>query len=236
MRLLAILAVRDDARFLPGYVANVAPHVDGIIALDDRSTDGSVDLLERSPAMLEPLHIPGDRPDWDELANYRRLVLAALAHHAEWIVLLDADERVERQFRHRAENVIERGRLLGIHAFSLRVHELWDRPNTVRVDGIWGRKSSPRLFRARADHDFGEQPLHGRRPPLQARWLGRFPLADLRLYHLRMVHPGDRETRRARYERLDPEMRWQPGIGYAYLTDEDGLRLEPVPADRGYVD
>ena len=49
-----------------------------------------------------------------------------------------------------------------------------------------------------------------------------------------MIRPEDRRERRERYERLDPEARWQPNEGYAYLTDQRGLELSPVRRARGY--
>ena len=54
------------------------------------------------------------------------------------------------------------------------------------------------------------------------------------IYHLRMLEAADRAARRARYERLDPGATWQPDVGYAYLTDETGVRLRRVGARRGY--
>lgn len=235
-RLVATVAVRDDARFLTGWLRNVAPQVDGVVALDDGSSDGSGDLLAAHPSVLELLRVPRDRATWDEVANHRALVHAALRHDAAWIVALDADERVEHAFRDRAERAIRRGGALGAHAFRVRIAELWDTPTTVRVDGLWGRKTAARLFRARADHQFDTRPLHAHKAPLQARRLGRFPLADLRVYHLRMVDEADRRARRERYETLDPEARWQPGLGYGYLTDPSGLRLAPVPGRRRFDD
>ena len=53
VRLLALLAVRNDANLLPGYVANVGPQADGIVALDDGSTDGSAEFLESRPEVLQ---------------------------------------------------------------------------------------------------------------------------------------------------------------------------------------
>jgi hypothetical protein len=47
------------------------------------------------------------------------------------------------------------------------------------------------------------------------------------------MRPDDRRARRAKYERLDPDNRWQ-SIGYAYMTDEAGLRLETLPPGRDY--
>jgi hypothetical protein len=118
----------------------------------------------------------------------------------------------------------------------VRLRELWDAPHRFRADGIWGRKVVARLFEARADHVFDERSLHGLKPPLQARLAnGWYPVADLFVYHLRMIEAADRRARRERYERADPEARYQPGLGYAYLTDESGLRLRAVRSRRGYA-
>ncbi|MEW5916203.1 MAG: glycosyltransferase family 2 protein [Gemmatimonadota bacterium] len=234
-RLIALLAVRNGMRHLPGFLRNVSQQVDGIVALDDGSSDGSFELLSADASVLEVLRQPRDRPFWDEVGNHRQLVHAALRHNAEWIVCVDADERLERNFRARAERVIARGRWLGLSAFAVRVRELWDRTDQFRVDGIWGRKLVARLFRAREDHEFDPRPFHAHKAPLQGKYRGRYPLTDLTLYHLGMLHPEDRVARRRRYELLDPDCRWQ-AIGYSYLTDERGLELSPVPPKRTFID
>jgi hypothetical protein len=185
--------------------------------------------------VIELIRGPRDRPAWDEVGNHRVLVAAALRHRAEWILCIDADERLERDFRRRAERVIRRGRLLGYSAFAVRLRELWDDPHQYRVDGIWGRKMVARLFRARPDHEFDPAPLHGVKAPLQSRHRGRFPQADLTIYHLAMVRPEDRAARRRKYEEADPDRRWQR-IGYEYLTDTRGLALRRVGSRRGFDD
>jgi hypothetical protein len=235
VRLLALLAARDEMRFLPGLIENLGPQVDGIVALDDGSTDGTGAFLASRPEVVELLHVPPDRPTWDEPGNHRRLVEAALRHGADWLLVVDADERLERRFRERAERIIERGRRAGRTAYAVHVRELWA-PDRYRVDGIWGAKLQATLFQARPDHDFDSRPLHGLKAPLQARPAnGRFPVANLNVYHLRMIRPEDRLARRRRYELADPEARWQPNLGYAYLTDEAGLRLKKIPRRRSYA-
>jgi hypothetical protein len=236
IRLLAVLAVRDEMRFLPGWFANVAPHLDGVVALDDGSTDGSREFLESRPEVVELLRGSAGRARWDEVGNYRALIDAAVRRGAGWIVSLDADHRVEHEFRERVERVVRRGRPLGISAYTFRMRELWGASDRYRADGLWGKKLRPGLFRARADHVFDERELHASKAPEQSRILGAFAKADLEVYHLRMIEGADRAARRDRYEHLDPEARWQPDEGYAYLTDERGLQLSPIPAGREWVE
>jgi hypothetical protein len=231
VRLIALLSVRDEMDELAGLLENLGPHVDGIVALDDGSLDGSGAWLAARPEVLEVLHV--ERGPYDEPRNHRMLVTAGLRHGADWFLSIDADERVEHEFRGRAERVIRRGGPLGLKAYAVRLHDLWDAVDRIRVDGVWGSKSVARLFRALPGHVFDDARLHAHKAPLQARVAGRFAPADLIVYHRAMLTARGRAERRERYERLDPENRYQ-SIGYAYLTDETDLRRERLPAGREY--
>lgn len=234
--LVALLQLRDDRRFLADYLENVAPHVDGILVLDDGSRDGGPESLAGHPKVLEVLRLaPRETHCWDELRNRRLLVDAAQRHGARWLIAIDADERVEQDFRRKVDEVIARAEREGVMALQVQVRELWDAPDQYRVDGVWRQKSNARLFRFRHDHDFGTKSLHGHWAPINSRPPNRhFPLADLIVYHLRMVHAEDRRRRRDRYLALDPDRQHQ-AIGYEYLTQTDGLVLEKLPAGREYV-
>ncbi len=233
-RILALLAFRDEMRYLPEYFESVRPLVDGVVALDDGSTDGSAEFVAAQPEVLSLLRRPA-RADhaWDDAANHRRLVEASWAHGPDWLLGLDADERLESGFRPRAEAEIARARREGLRAFRVHVREIWNDPLSFRADGLWGGKSSARFFAARRDHEFHEQRLHSHWAPLNSRTKGDFPQADLFLYHLRMLRAEDRSARQARYEHLDPERAFQ-AIGYDYMTRETGLRLERIAAGREY--
>jgi hypothetical protein len=239
-RLLALVAFRDEMRFLPGLVENLTPHVDGIVALDDQSQDDSAAFMASQPLVLEVLSIPpGAQDELEDGLNHRALTEAAWRHGPDWLLGIDADERVECSFRARAEREIDRAERLGHRALWVPFRELWDDPSTYRVDGVWGEKRKACLFKASRDHVFDDKRVHAiwASMPVPA---DDWPQADLELYHLRMLHAEDRASRHARYGRIDPDHVWQP-IGYDYLLDDHALELRritpgreffPLPPDR----
>ena len=232
--MLALLTFRDEMRFLPGFFENVVSQVDGIVALDDRSVDGSREFVAAQPGVVDLLTAPeGTELEWNDAGNHRVLVEAAWSHGPDWLIAVDADERLERRFRERADETIAWAEREGHSAFWVKVRELWDRPDAYRVDGVWGAKRSARLFKARTDHLFEDRLFHGQWAPLNDYPANDFPTADLVIYHLRMMRAADRRARQAKYERLDPDNTWQE-IGYAYMTQEEGLLLEELPPGRGY--
>lgn len=233
-RILALLQFRNEMRYLPDYFQNVTPQVDGIIALDDDSTDGSGEYVLQQSSVLQVIRLAPAGPHvWNEPRNRRSLIEAAWDHRPGWLLAMDADERLERDFRQRAQVEIERAERKGFLAYRVTLLELWGRPDTYRADGIWGQKRPPRFFKARRDHVFDARPEHGMWPPLNSRTNGEYPKADLIIYHLRMVNLADRLARQARYRKLDPHNQSQT-IGYDYLTDTQGLVLKKLTADRGY--
>jgi 2',3'-cyclic-nucleotide 2'-phosphodiesterase (5'-nucleotidase family) len=82
MRLLALLHFRDEAGALPGYFANIAPQVDGIVALDHGSIDGASELAGGEPKLVELLRRPRDAP-FDQGLQQRLLTQAGIRNGAD---------------------------------------------------------------------------------------------------------------------------------------------------------
>jgi hypothetical protein len=232
-RILALTAFRDEMRFLPGFFESITPHVDGIVALDDGSSDGSREFVAGQSGVLELLHVPpGTHDEMADSILRRILIEAAWRHDADWLLGVDADERLERHFRQRAEAELDRADARSAQAMWVQFKELWD-PGHYRSDGIWGRKNKACLFRSSRDHVFDDRRVHSFWASVPEPAEG-WPMADLRIYHLRMIDPKDRSARVALYERVDPDRVWQP-IGYDYLLDERDLELTAIEPGRGYV-
>ena len=123
----------------------------------------------------------------------RKLIEAAWKHDAEWLLGIDADERLEDDFRQRAEEAMRRADLEGHCAYWLHLLELWESAR-YRVDGIWGTKRRASLFRSSEDHQFHSRRIHTHWASLPEPD-GSWPAADLRIYHLRMIDLTDRLAR-----------------------------------------
>jgi len=235
VRLIALLQARDEERFLPGWLENIESCVDGIVALDDGSTDATAGILSEHPKLLELLRNPPGQP-WDEKANQIALVQAARRHGGDWCLCIDADERMELGFVEGARQLLDEAERDGVQVYRFDLRELWD-PFHYRVDGVWGMKTLCRLFKNVPEHRrFDPRRVHRFWMPLElvAQLDDVSRHTGLNIYHLRMIRPEDRAARVARYEALDPEHLYQR-IGYQYLVDETDLRLEAIPPERRYV-
>lgn len=237
LRIVCVMQVRNESRFLRGCLDHLRPYVDGFVILDDGSTDETSSILDGEPSLLVRLQNPAIEPHhWDEKGNKQRLLDAAKEAGADWVLVCDADERLETLFLRHLRAIAAALAPLGLPCVSLALRELWDRHDQYRVDGVWGRKRAARFFALPDQISFhASTELHGNWHPDEVATRGRLILTGYNLYHLRMIHAADREARRDRYKRLDPDNRFQ-SIGYDYLTDtSNGLDLRSVDPMRAFA-
>ena len=205
-RVLAVFSYRYDAHLVPALIANVDPLVDGWISYDDRRGTGLFS---------------------DEVRRRSLLLTEALKMGASWVLAVDPDERFE------AALVQQIGPLMAdptVGAYTFALRELYD-PLHYRVDGIWGQKRQARLLSLRKGIVTPPGNLH-------LSWSSFLPqpkLCDtqINLYHLKMITPLRRKARAVLYNFLDPNRQSQT-VGYDYLADERGARLEPIARGREY--
>ncbi|RKH57014.1 glycosyltransferase family 2 protein [Corallococcus llansteffanensis] len=236
--LVAVLQLRNEAYYLRGCLDHLRDHVDAFVALDDGSTDDTRTLLAAEPKMADVLTNP-PRPDetgWDELGNRSRLLERAKALGAKWVLCADADERFEQAFLDRLPASLRQAEQQDRPLVAVRYRELWDGVAQYRADGVWGRKTRCCAFPLPERMTFQGRrhtKFHGVWYPEQLEGARHLMLRH-DLYHLRMVKREDRQARRDRYVRLDPDSKFQRG-GYDYLTETRGVKLEPIRRGREYA-
>ncbi len=87
MRVSAALIVRDESAFIDACLESLAGVVDEIVVVDTGSTDDTIERARRFPIELRHFHWCGD---FSAARNY-----AIEQARGEWILYIDADERLE---------------------------------------------------------------------------------------------------------------------------------------------
>ena len=88
--LVCLLAVRNGAADLAGYLESAARFADAVVALDDGSTDATAELLARGPAGARSV-IRNPRREsyagWDDAANRQALLDACAELGPRWVAV-----------------------------------------------------------------------------------------------------------------------------------------------------
>lgn len=234
--IILIVQFHNEIERMPGFFTNVLPHVDGIIGLNDGSSDGSPEYFAAQPKVLTVINRPIRNPHtWDEPSNRRALIAASHQYRPDWLLALDMDERVEKNFRQKVYRCTRLADLIGTPKISFDLLELWDSVDAYRVDGIWGKKRRTRLFRWTPDHQIAEVAFHGPWTSVFHHFKRKSYQSGVRIYHLGTLTEADRIKRIEKYKRLDPNNRYQ-SIGYDYLNNKQGLRIKQIEKHRHFLE
>jgi glycosyltransferase involved in cell wall biosynthesis len=222
-RVVCLLPARNAAADLPGFFAAARLVCDAIVALDDGSTDETGALLAGEPLVVRLLTNPprDDYGEWDDAANRNRLLEAAAELDPEWILVLDADERIDPGDAAALRAFLAADALPGC-AYGFR-HV----PMRGDVDHILPRLQWVyRLFSYSPGQRFPAQRLHYVPVPTsipRARWIR----TTLRIQHLGGMTTERRLARFAKYLEADPHRVFQ--------SDYTHLLEEPAPTElRGW--
>lgn len=184
---------------------------------------------------------------WIHEGEYRRLqrkaLLEAGIRRGDWVLVTSPDERWDDSGEQTIRELMDKQEK-AVYVFPLR--EMWN-PTQYRVDGIWGRKTRPRLYPFEENQIFSDRRLQSIPVPVYPRYPRRF-VPELNLYHLKTIEPESRKNRALAYEVCDPRYKLQSGRshksidpegrfaaeGYHYLYNEDGLETEEIPEGKGF--
>jgi glycosyltransferase involved in cell wall biosynthesis len=205
-RLALLLPARNAAADLPGWFAAVEGFADAVVALDDGSTDETGAILASQPAVSVLLRNPvrATYAGWDDRANRQALLDACADLEVDWILQLDADERLHPDDARALRTAIDHGLLDPDDGYLLQVLRVVDGSDGYDEDHLW----VGRLFGHRPGAQLPEEALHlvplpEVIPPERRR------RTTLRILHHGSATPERRAARVAKYREADPDHRWQ---------------------------
>jgi glycosyltransferase involved in cell wall biosynthesis len=236
-KVACLMQLRNEALHLEGCLSHLREYVDGVVALDDGSTDNTVAILnQNSMIVVDCIKKASREPHaWNELENKQLLLKRARQLGFDWVLCCDADERYEIAFLARLRQIANAFSEGELGCVSVALREMWNTPMKYRIDGIWGTKTRARFFSLpdRIEFDL-EQELHGQWYPDHIRRYARMLNADHNLYHLKSIAQEDRVKRRDFYKKLDPNNKFQT-TGYDYLAEEgDSVQVEGITPGHEY--
>jgi glycosyltransferase involved in cell wall biosynthesis len=214
--LTVLLPVRNGGASLVEWLDRVSTYADAIIALDDGSTDSTRSVLEKHPCVTRVLTNPprDTYAGWDDLRNRQRLVHAALADESQWLLFLDADERLSDDDARALREFLAVEAQAG-YAYGFEVFRMVDDDHHFDPRAYWVF----RLFSAAdAETPLGSSRLHFVPVPIgipRNRWL----YTTLRIQHFGSLTAEHRAARHAKYRQADPD--------HEHQDDYDTLLGEP---------
>ena len=94
LRIIGAVMVYNEVDLVRQFLDHMANHNIPLVVLDGGSTDGTYDLVKRSKSVLK--HAQLITGDFDLVLSLKCVHAIAVQENPDWIVLVDADEFMER--------------------------------------------------------------------------------------------------------------------------------------------
>ncbi|MGP8059636.1 MAG: glycosyltransferase family 2 protein [Acidimicrobiales bacterium] len=222
MKIIALTPFRDEAPFLPHFIASLRPAVDEIIALDDRSTDGGDDLLRDVGArIIRPTSV---RTEGNKRAT---LLEEGRRRGGTHFVVIDADEVLTEPLTESLRLSITK--LKSGESLAAPLLSLWRSSWCFRI----GREYNMPLccmFRDDGVAAYGNTFIHESRVPGTLRL--KETLNELPMVHLQFVAWHRAQVKQAWY-RVQELLSGKSALGVnaRYLSTLDGPLVRTRPFD-----
>jgi glycosyltransferase involved in cell wall biosynthesis len=193
-KLVATLPVRNEEWILSKTLTDLSTYVDEIVALDDGSSDKSLEILRECPKVVA-IHCnpPGTLPfgNAQESTNRNKLLAMARQRKADVVLQIDADEMFEERIKAEMPRLLATGK-----SVKFKVCHLWRDTNHFRVDGEWGNFYRYRLYWMRRRLRFSPQPIIATPRAYDRKNRTK---SDLKIVHYGWIRPDIRMKHLRRY-------------------------------------
>jgi glycosyltransferase involved in cell wall biosynthesis len=204
--ILGAMRIRNEGAHIGEVISRALEVCPRIVVLDDHSTDDTVHVCRSFGDRVTVIDSPFT--GLDEARDKNFLLRELLPARPDWVLWIDGDEVLERRGPQAIRQAVRQSGSVAV--YSLRVAYIWDDPNHVRIDGLFGRMARPSLFTLRGQRvetlefvrtGFGGN-LHCGNVP--SGLVGATAALEVRLKHLGYVSRALREYKYDWYNSVDP--------------------------------
>lgn len=228
-QIVCAMRIKNEAKHIGEVLTRALALCERALVFDDHSTDDTAAICRAFGERVTV--IPSPFEGLDEARDKNYLLKQVIALGAAWVLWIDGDEALELSGPDKIRAALQQAR--DAAAFSLRIAYVWDDPEHVRVDGIFGRFTRPSLFRLRGQPlarlafpttGFGGNFHCGNVPQ---GLLGRTVELDVRLKHYGYMLAEQRQAKYTWYTTIDPNNEAEDN--YRHLAGAPGARYAPSP-------
>jgi glycosyltransferase involved in cell wall biosynthesis len=221
LKIVGMMCVKNEARWIKDNVLSLFPLCDQVFMLDDHSTDDTAEICRAIPGVTM-----FDSPfvGFHEVRDKNFVLEKVLASQPDWVIGLDGDERLAPNAQAEILKAIASQRA---PAYYSRIIYLWNDPNTIRIDGVYGSFLRISIWRNEGNGLHFRSPfksnLHCTNAPA-----GRKAVAwhDVRFLHFGYMHVEDRLRKFSWYNEKDPNNALEDGYRHMIQGDPGGPAAE----------
>lgn len=224
--LVAALIVGNEAdRYLSEVLAHLQTYVDGLIILDDGSTDETEEIILAQPKLIAYRKRPRSG-FWSNEAEVRQELWTMIeAVGPRWVLAIDADEIFDEQIKGALPSMLRQEKF---QAFRFPIYHFWGDRRHIRVDKWWDPRRNYEIFLFRylpeQIYHWPHRELHcGRYPTEVLFYPSRF--SHIRLYHYGWANPDEIKSKYSKYMARDAGGEWCPMEHYRSILDSNPTLL-----------
>ncbi len=137
---LLLCQAHNEENFIAGFLQDMSKYFDGIILLDDESTDSTWQFATHKKILLK---VTKKRECFNDIQNRNILLDLASFFKTEWLCFMDMDERIDEQFADFKKFEDD----FSVETVAFKAVYIWNKEHTYKGDVPYSRDGVLKVYR-----------------------------------------------------------------------------------------